>query len=205
MVSRVKRCRANGRSGFIVRLGRNEDGTTAVEFGFVALPFFFLLFGIISIGFYYFTLFTLENAIEEAARLARTGQAQTGTFTGGTAGTPMTAAQFKTEVCSRLPAYMNCTTTGKIRVQMQNFTDFASVAIPSCLDGGGNLIDDASAVFAPGSASTVTLATICYEWELPKLMPTGFWLRPNSANSSTMSNGSSLMQAATTFVTEPFS
>ena len=205
MLSREMGRRGRGHTKLLGRLRRNEDGTTAIEFGFVAAPFFMLLFGIISIGFYYFTLFSLENAVEEASRLMRTGQAQNGTFTGGTAGTPMTAAQFKTLVCGKLPPYMSCATAAnKVRVQVQNFNNFAAVTIPSCVDGGGALIDDNSAAFAPGAASTVTLVTVCYEWELPNAMPKDWWLRPQQGNANTLSNGSSLMQAATTFVTEPF-
>ena len=36
-----------------------------------------MLFGIISVGFYFFTTFTLENAVEKSSRYVRTGQMQT--------------------------------------------------------------------------------------------------------------------------------
>ncbi|MGE0627622.1 MAG: TadE/TadG family type IV pilus assembly protein [Hyphomicrobiaceae bacterium] len=188
-----------------VAAGADEAGTTAIEFGMVALPFFAMLFGIISVGFYYFTVFTLENAVEEAARMIRTGQVQTRVDANGDPD-PMTAAQFKQLVCDRLPPYMqDCTSAGKIRVQVQNFTSFDSIAVPSCLDGQGALITDNSAVYNPGGASTVTLVTVCYEWGLPATLPSGlWWIRPNSGNSSMMANGSALIQAATTFVTEPY-
>jgi len=167
------------------RLGRDESGATAVEFGMVATPFFMLLFGIISVGFYFFTTFTLENAVEDAARLIRTGQVQSSN---------MTAAAFKTQVCSKLPSYVDC--SNKVRVNVQNFTSFGSITTPSCLDGGGNLVANASTAYSAGSASNVVLVTACYEWALAGQIP---FLKLGK-----MANGSALIQAATTFMTEPY-
>ncbi len=54
----------------------DASGATAIEFGIVALPFSMFAYGIILIGLYFFTTFSLENALERASRLIRTGQAQ---------------------------------------------------------------------------------------------------------------------------------
>src|SRR5262245_42538858 len=83
-------------------LASSEGGATAIEFALVIGPFLFLLFGIISLGFYWFNIFSLEHAVESAARVIRTGQAQTQTPN------PMTVAQFKALICAKLPPYMPC-------------------------------------------------------------------------------------------------
>lgn len=166
-------------------LGKDTSGTTAIEFAMVGIPFLMLLFGIISVGLYFFTTFTLENAVEEAARLIRTGQAQE---------SGMTAAQFKDEICTRVPRFVDC--NGKLRVNVQKFTGFGSITATSCTDTGGNLIDPASTAFQPGASGDIVLVTVCYEWELGGKMP---YLRLGN-----MSNGSALIQAATTFKTEPY-
>ena len=57
---------------------RDSRGTTAIEFAMVALPFVLLLFGLLSVSLYFFTTFTLENAVWQAARAIRTGQVQQG-------------------------------------------------------------------------------------------------------------------------------
>ena len=57
---------------------RSDSGATAVEFAIVAFPFFALLGVIIETGSMMFTEFGLQSAVQEAARQARTGQAQTG-------------------------------------------------------------------------------------------------------------------------------
>jgi Flp pilus assembly protein TadG len=164
----------------------DEGGVTAIEFAMVAVPFLMLLFGIITVGLFFFTTFSLENAVERAARLIRTGQVQE---------SGMTADQFKQEVCEHAPAYVDC--AGKMRVNVQNFTNFANVATPSCVDNGGNLVPPAGTSYSPGGSGEVVLVTVCYEWELAGNMP---FLTVGS-----MSNGSALIQASTTFRTEPYS
>ena len=66
------------------RLRADQSGFTAVEFAAVALPFVMLLFGTISVCLFYFTNFTMENAVWQASRAIRTGQFQQGL--GGYAG-----------------------------------------------------------------------------------------------------------------------
>jgi Flp pilus assembly protein TadG len=166
-------------------LRRDEDGSTAIEFGLVGLPFLMMLFGIIAVGLFFFTTFALENAVEDAARLIRTGQAQQ---------SGMTAEQFKQEVCARAPQYVDCDT--KMRVNVQSFTGFGSIVTPTCIDAGGDLVPPAGTTYNPGGETTVVLVTVCYEWELAGRIP--------FLNLSNMSNGSALIQASTTFRTEPY-
>jgi Flp pilus assembly protein TadG len=180
----------------------NESGATAVEFGLVAAPFFILLFGIMSVGFYFFTVFTLENAVESAARVIRTGQAQTQTPSA------MTVDQFKTLVCDKLPTFMNCNGSGnKVRVNVQNFSNFSTVSVPSCVASNGTLIPSSGQTYSPGGASTVVLVTVCYEWELTQMMVNNpMWIRPQGSGQtgSQMANGSTLIQASTVFTVEPY-
>ncbi|MGI9382041.1 MAG: TadE/TadG family type IV pilus assembly protein, partial [Methyloligellaceae bacterium] len=59
----------------------------------VAAPFFALLFALIEIGLVFFGSFTLENAVEQASRMIRTGQAQQQGFS---------EDRFKQEVCDNV-------------------------------------------------------------------------------------------------------
>lgn len=166
-------------------VARDSGGMAAVEFAMVSLPFFMMMFGLILIGLYYFTTFTLENAVEQASRLIRTGQVQE---------QGMSADDFKMEVCKRTPQYVDC--DGKMRVNVQSYAEFGDIVTPSCTDSGGNLIPPAATLFETGAASEVVLVTVCYEWELAGQMP---FLRIGK-----MANGSALIQASTTFRTEPY-
>lgn len=164
---------------------RDERGFTAVEFAMVALPFLMLLFGTIAVGLYFFTTFTLENAVEKAARQIRTGQAQT---------SGKTTAQFKSDVCSFAPGYVDC--ANKLRVNVAAFSSFGGIVAPSCTDTGGNLIPEPAPTAVPGAAGDVVLVTVCYEWELAGALP---FLKLGD-----MQNGSAMIQASTTFRTEPY-
>jgi len=173
------------RAGRLAAWRADERGVSAIEFALVGMPFLMLLFGIMAVGLYFLTTFGMENAVEGAARLIRTGQAQQ---------SGMTAEQFKQEVCQRAPPYVDCDL--KLRVNVQSFTGFGSVVAPSCVDTGGELVPPASTTFNMGLESTVVLVTVCYEWELPGKIP--------FLNLSNMANGSALIQASTTFRTEPY-
>lgn len=164
---------------------RDERGFTAVEFAMVAMPFLMLLFGTIAVGLYFFTTFTLENAVEKAARQLRTGQAQM-------AG--KTTAEFKNDVCGFAPGYVDC--VGKLRVNVASFSSFGGIVTPSCTDSGGNLIPDPTPTTVPGAAGDVVLVTVCYEWQLAGALP---FLKLGDMN-----NGSAMIQASTTFRTEPY-
>jgi Flp pilus assembly protein TadG len=189
MVWRMRRSAEAGKASpkaLFYRWRKDEKGATAVEFGLVALPFIMMLFGIIAIGLYFFTTFTLENAVEQASRQIRTGQAQQAN---------MTPDQFRTAVCSFLPGNMPCDSS--IQVNVQSYPDSASItadSLPKCLDGGGSLSN--ATQFTPGAANVIVLVWVCYEWKLASKIP---FLRLGD-----MGNGSRLIQATTTFRTEPY-
>jgi Flp pilus assembly protein TadG len=165
----------------------DEQGVTAIEFGMVAMPFLMLLFGTIAVGLYFFVTFSLENAVEQAARLIRTGQAQM-------TNPPMTTTEFKTRVCDKAPSFIDC--TNKLRVNVVAAGSFSSLTAPSCLDTSGKLVPDAAVSNVPGAAGDAVLVTVCYEWSLAGKLP---FLKLGD-----MANGSALIQAATTFRTEPY-
>lgn len=178
---------SNGpRRHLLGRLRRDTSGATAVEFAMVALPFVMMLFGIIGVGLYFFTTFTLENAVEQASRLLRTGQAQQAGYT---------AEQFKAKVCEFAPGFVDC--AGKLQVNVLSFPDTTNMnpaALPTCLGADGRL--SGVAQFDPGAASEVVLVWVCYQWELAGKIP---FIRLGN-----MSDGSALIQATSVFRSEPF-
>jgi Flp pilus assembly protein TadG len=172
------------------KFGRDDRGTTAIEFGFVGIPFLMMCFGIITVGLHFLTTYSLENAVERAGRLIRTGQAQQGN---------MTAGEFKQQICDQVASYIDC--QSKMRVFVQSWSDFSSVTPQSCIGPDGNLAPASGAAAdkisdSSGGASAVVLVTACYEWELASRLP---FMRIGK-----MQNGSALIQAATTFRTEPY-
>lgn len=181
---------ARGRLG---RWRRDQRGTTAVEFGFVGVPFLMLCFGVITIGLHFLTTYWLENTVERASRKIRTGEAQSTTA-------PMSVKAFRESICDPASGsgLIDC---AKLKVHVQSWASLANVQPKACLDAAGNLAGSAGADtdnigdFA-GGASAYVLVTVCYEWEVAARLP---FLRLGKMN-----NGSALIQASTTFKTEPF-
>src|ERR1700753_3010934 len=88
-----------GRSAAGFRVDRK--GSVAVEFGLVAIPFIALLFAIFQTALVVFTGHVLDTALQDAALLIMTGQAQS-----------MTASNFAVGpngLCSRITALFDCT------------------------------------------------------------------------------------------------
>jgi Flp pilus assembly protein TadG len=176
-------------SGPIEVLRRDERGVTAVEFGFVAMPFLMMLFGIIAVGLFFFTTFSLENAVEQASRPLRTGEALTSV--------PVkTKEQFKQDVCNLMYGMIDC--TGKLRVNVQQYNVGDAIVPPACIDAGGSLVGDPADPTnnVPGAANKIMLVTACLQWDLAGKIP--------FLTLTSMSNGAALIQASTTFKIEPF-
>jgi len=172
---------------------RDRKGTTAIEFGLVALPFFVFAFSIMLVGMKYFTENAVEHAVEKAAREIRTGQAQK-------AG--KTLADFRNMVCSAAGSYITC--DNKLIVHVQSGNEWADITPTPCLTGG-SLTPSSGLGTDPladssGEAEAVVLVTACYEWDMTQV----FVLGGIGAAVGDMGNGSSLVQAVSTFKTEPY-
>ena len=82
----------------IKRFEDEESGATAVEFAIIAFPFFLLIFAIIESSIMFFAGQYFESAVDDTARLLRTGQL----------GSTATNADFRTELCNRLTVMLDC-------------------------------------------------------------------------------------------------
>ena len=172
----------------------DQSGFTAVEFAIVAMPFVMLLFGTLSVCLFYFTNFTLENAVWSASRGIRTGQFQQGEGAYSGITTPEDRKKaFKQALCAKAPSYIDC---NKVVVLIQsNSAGFGSITQPVCATDG-TMVDQAKADFNPGGASSVVLITACYPWDFGGKLP--FFALNN------MKDGSLLLQASVAFRTEPY-
>jgi Flp pilus assembly pilin Flp len=191
--------------GFGLRIRRNEDGTTAVEFALIALPFFMMLFGILSVCQLYFWVFTSENAVWTASRDMRTGAFQTGAtgspyapyYTAGTLTDPAgLKVEFRKQICKQTVNANDCNARSVVLVQANN--TFASITPPDCKNGSNGLKSetDAMAAFNAGAQSSIVMVTLCYAWSFGGKLPF-FPL-------GQLSDGSFLIQASAVFETEPY-
>jgi len=87
---------------------RRTDGSVAVEFAMLSVPFLSLIFAIFQTSMVHITGQVLQTAVTDASRLIMTGQAQNAA---------MTKDQFKTEICKRVTALFNCNSLLQLDVQ----------------------------------------------------------------------------------------
>lgn len=130
---------------------RAREGSTAVEFAMIALPFFVLLFGILEIGLLLLLDAVVETAVSDAGRLVRTGQAQQQT---------LTADDIKQKLCGNMSVFAaDCPNRAFIDVQVVD--SFNDPVAPDPLASG--VFDQSKLVYKPGGPGDRVLVRIWYE------------------------------------------
>ncbi|MGQ0672080.1 MAG: TadE/TadG family type IV pilus assembly protein [Hyphomicrobium sp.] len=195
------------------RWSQDERGTTAIEFGMVAVPFFLFAFAIMGIGLQFFTINSVEHGVEKAARMIRTGQMQNRKDALGNPN-PYTNQEFKNKVCEEAGAYIDC--DSHLVIHMDSANLFSDLSPESCVDAGGNLKASSGSssdaiTTKSGGANSKVLVTACYKWDLGgsmwkviwKMLVTGGWSRGNTYNPAHDSE-KVIIQAIATFQNEPY-
>ena len=174
------------------RLREDASGVTMIEFALVAAPFLALLFAIIEVALVYFGGFVLENAVDRASRMIRTGQVQQQGFD---------ETQFKEQVCSRVTVMLDCENGLKLDVQrFDSFQNIGNDNFDPPLDADDNL-DDSGFGYAPGSGGDIVLVRAYYVWDLFANLPSSIdGINFGLANM----NGGRLLVATAAFRNEPF-
>lgn len=169
-------------SGFI----KNEDGVYAIEFAMIAVPFFALLFMIFEVAFTIFANQLLDNAVADASRLIRTGQAHQQKFDQG---------KFKQEICDGLSGLFDCGTY--LHLDVKTYKDFATAGGESSpLNEDGDKIDTGKLSYNQGGAGEIVVVRVYYEW--PMISPI------SGSVFSNLANGRRLLASVSAFRNEPF-
>jgi Flp pilus assembly protein TadG len=136
-------------------------GSAAIEFAMVAPVFFVLLMGTIEAGVIFFAQSALQNALNDTARLVRTGQTGCYTTSGGNC-VAMTQAQFRTRLCSEVSLLLSDCNGASLQFDVQAYPSCFSTASNSSPLVGGTL--PTLTAFNVGNACDVVLARAFYTW-----------------------------------------
>jgi Flp pilus assembly protein TadG len=183
MIGIVKRSAALRLRRLLPRFVRHQKGATAVEFGLIALPFLALFFAIIETALLFFAGQTLETAAADSARLILTGQAQQ---------QGLTQATFKTEVCKRITALMNC--SDGIYVDVKKYSSFGAVTSPNPVSNG--TLDPSSFTYVPGAPGDIIVVRLYYQWPIT----VAIW----NAGLINLNGSKRLLVATSAFRNEPY-
>ena len=132
---------------------KRKEGTTAVEFALVGIPFVLMIVGTLEMSLMFTAQALLHESTFTAARLIRTGQIQTGEVEGG-------ETAFREAVCDFAALMIPC---DRIQFQVQQVPSFgdAQDLPPAEYDEDGNLEDQG---FDPGSVSEIVLIRVAYNY-----------------------------------------
>jgi Flp pilus assembly protein TadG len=179
---------------------RTDKGSAGLEFAMIAPAYFLLLMGTIEAGVIFFAQCSLQNAVNDTARLIRTGQSACYSLNSGGTCQTMTADQFRAKVCSEVSGLLlNCSTDANGNTDLQfDVTDypagFTGVTNSSPLNAQKNL--PILTTFNTGNPCDVVLVRAFYRWPVSTPM-LNFFL-------ANMSGSYHLLATAAAFRNEPY-
>ena len=182
------------------RLGRRMradsiKGSAAIEFAMVAPVFFLLLMGTMEAGIIFFAQSALQNAVNDTARMVRTGQSTCFTTSSGGACQPMTQAQFRTQVCSEASALLSDCAGASLQFDVNAYSaGFGGASNSSPLNANGTMPTLTN--FNLGNPCEVVLVRAFYTW--PVFTPMLNFFLANMAGSY------HLLATAAAFRNEPY-
>ena len=179
---------------FLKRFAREKRGAAAHEFAILALPFILAMLALLEYGYVSVIDASMENALNIASRLIRTGQAQTQTQTqnGVTTPSPMTQTQFANAVCNQMSWVANCTGSLKVSAEVQSSWTGQSSTAPTA---NGQL--KTNLPFNMGADRCIVLIHSYYTWQM---------ITPSIWGGAAKINGNGiLLTSAALIVNEPYS
>ncbi|MGX4806200.1 TadE/TadG family type IV pilus assembly protein [Bradyrhizobium guangdongense] len=180
---------------FFIRtaLGRfrcSRRGSAAVEFALIAPVFIALLFAIIETSLMFLASDYLESINDNAARLIRTGQAQS-TY-------PNVGAYLTQVICNPAPALFTCNpsngTSNGISVDVKSYSSFQTMSVSSQIVGGN--FDTSTLSYNLGGSCDVVVARLFYKWPL--------FVTRLGLNLSNLNGNQRLLTATAVFRNEPY-
>ncbi|HWW24390.1 MAG TPA: TadE/TadG family type IV pilus assembly protein [Caulobacter sp.] len=167
------------RLGLLRRFARADDGATAIEFAFVAIPFLILVFAIIELGLTFLVSMSLENALMVVDRTIRTGELQT---------KGADPAAFKQSVCGQM-SWLGGSCATSLTLDVRVLPSFAQTS-------GLPTPDPKNTCFDPGGPGSIVLVRGYYKWPL---------ITPLLQEAVAGSPGNRQVTFAAVFTNEPYS
>lgn len=166
-------------------LARNQDGTTAIEFALLALPFFGLLTAILQTAMVFLAAQLLDAAVYDASRLIQTGQAQAASFN---------HTNFRDRICAGLYGIFDCS-----QLKLKVTTWPSTAAEPLEADGSWSTTWTSPTDYTPGAGSQVVQIQAFYKWPVPVNIGGLF-----GGAVGVSADGTKLLGASYVFMNEPF-
>ncbi|MGO9133225.1 MAG: TadE/TadG family type IV pilus assembly protein [Methylovirgula sp.] len=165
-------------SRFVAR----REGSVAIEFGMIAVPFFLIMAATVQTAIVYMAQQQLETVTEQASRYILTNQAAT-----------QTQSQFASTVCAQVSALFSCS---GLMVDVETAASFSSAntSAPTLTFNSSGQVTN-TWQFTPGNPGDIVVVRVMYQWPI--------FLKPFGFNLTNLSNGNRLLIATAVFRNEP--
>jgi Flp pilus assembly protein TadG len=182
-----------GRGGVFLRFRRAQEGSAAIEFAFVGVPFLMMLWAIFETALMFWTTQVLEESLSQASRSILTGESRS--LYKGTAAANATA--FRDAICAEAPlGLIDCS---KLAIDVRPYASFndASAGTAASNPIAGGTLDLRGFGYAPPTGDQIVVVRAVLDYPL---FLTG-WASKGLAN---IGAGHRAIVASTAFRTEPF-
>lgn len=157
------------RPGWLLRLRRDREGSAALEFALLAMPFMLLMFATFETFFAFSGEQLMANAVETMGRKIRTGEI---TFGQGKP-TDVTEAEFRQMFCDEIAILGMCsqteaTTPEKLYLDVRQFASFADMPreVPKVSTAEFADLDTSEFAFSPGGPNSKNMLRAYYRWQI---------------------------------------
>lgn len=173
------------RSG-LKRFRRANRGSVAVEFGLIAIPFFYIVAALAEVSMMGLAQTSLDFAVSDVGRDIRTGRAQL---------SGRTEAQMKQALCDEFGAFLAVDCDDKLYLDVRRYDSFVAITEPDPINEDDEF-DDSGFGYAPGQASEIVVVRAYYRWSV--LTP---WFTALMADAN---NGERIIVSTMMFRNEPY-
>lgn len=170
-----------------VRLVRNKDGATAIEFTALAIPFSLLVFAILESCLAFAGQELMANVTDDIARQLRTGQIKAA---------QINESSLKTMICDRLEIMVATNCMENLSVDLKEYATFAAAAAVRIKLTSDKDIDTTGFSVTPGKSMSKNMLRVFYRWPVI----TDFMRKAMSS----LKGGKTLHFATVTWQNEPF-
>ncbi|MGV2102950.1 TadE/TadG family type IV pilus assembly protein [Rhizobium sp. 21-4511-3d] len=152
-----------GRFGIFMR---SKDGSAAIEFALLAIPYFMVIFAIIETFVAFAAEELVSNGVDTMARKMRTGQI---TYNLGRATDVNTSAAFRQSFCNEVSILIQCSasevsTPNKLWLDVRTFTNFSDM--PTTIPMNATGLDTSGIQYSPGGSGTRNMVRAYYKWQV---------------------------------------
>lgn len=181
-----------------------DRGVAMLEFALVAMPFFFLLFGIVELGLIFVANDCLESSALQLARQVRVGTSVLpgSSVTTGT-GIQMTLGSFKNAICAGVPILPQGTCLSHLQVDVRTQSAFTGQTAPNPVSAGN--FSTGGFCFYSGAPGSIVTMHVYLLWPVttPLLLNALAKITSLTTSGGTTTGSYFLLQANEVFKNEP--